>query len=140
MRILIILALSCQFCFAQNWQSLGSGLNYFTTSMYADSVGDQLLVSGWFSLADSQAVNGITYYDNTFHDMWPGFAYCPSGSAGGDIWTMQRFGSWIYFGGNFSCMGGLNNPNLARWDRNTWDTIPGGGIPYLGGVVRDMTV
>jgi hypothetical protein len=139
-RVLLIFLFSCQFCFAQNWQPLGSGLNYWTTSMYSDSTLDKLIINGWFSLADSIAVGGVTSYDDSFHSLPPGFNTSCQNSGGGDVRVMHRYGSWIYFGGNFSCVSGHDNTHaIARWNGSVWDSVPGGGVPFQNGVVNDMT-
>jgi len=142
-RIVLVLMLVSRCCLAQHWQSMGSGLDWYTTKLYEDTVSDQLFVGGAFGFANSQIVRSTA--------TWNGFAWgplgvgtnvCPWGSGGGyNVWAIVRYGGYIYFGGNFDCVANLDNTkSFARWSGSAWDSVPGGKIPSSGGVVDDLIV
>jgi len=139
-KFFLIFTLCCQFCFAQNWQTLGYGLSWNTTCMYEDTVTDQLFVGGNFGLADSQVVRFGAAYNGAWSALGMGFNVCSWGSGLGNPWAITRYGSHIYFGGNFACAGNIDNTNsFARWNGVAWDSVPGGKISY-GGVLKDIIV
>ena len=140
-RLSVLFIVISSGCPAQNWQTLGTGLSWYTTCMYNDTFSDQLFVGGAFGQADSQVVRFAATYNNTWNPLGIGFNVCSWGSGLGNPWAIARYGSHVYFGGNFDCAGSIDGTqSFARWDGTNWDSVPGGKIPFNSGVIRDMIV
>jgi trimeric autotransporter adhesin len=134
---LILLILCCQFCRAQNWQPLGSGLNWYAEIMYEDTVLDQLFIGGAFTSGNSLTMRHITAYDGVFNPLQQGLNQCPFGSGQGRPFAIVRYNGWIYVAGNFSCVSGVSNTKaLARWNGTVWDSVGSG----VNGTVYDLQV
>lgn len=134
---LLILILCCQFCYAQNWQPLGSGLNWYAETMYEDTVLDQLFIGGAFTSGNSLTMRHISAYDGIFNPLQQGLNQCPFGSGQGRPFAIVRYNGWIYVAGNFSCVSGVSNTRaLARWNGTIWDSVGSG----VNGTVYDLQV
>lgn len=143
MRIVIsifILATGCQLLFSQNWQPLQGNLEWYTTCLYSDSISNQLFVGGRFKEVNNQTQWGIaTYNGSQWGQLGSGIDDSSLTSRPAKTTSIIRYGSDIIVGGWFAKAGGLNTPALAKWDGNSWDTVPGALMKPLD-IVNDMLV
>lgn len=136
-----LLFLSSTFCSAQNWASLGLGLQNFgsPSCMYTDTVSGLLYVGGQFNTVDGNPVRGIASWNgsawNSLGDGLDSFPLSPS--LPGYPRGMVRWGNYLYVCGGFIRVGEISSRYLARWDGTTWDTIPGG---QPNNIVSDLLV
>lgn len=140
MRILVLLFcfLVSQSCFAQHWSSLGSGLNHYSTKLYADSLTDRLYAAGTFTVVDGDSIWGIA--------SWNGYQWDSLGNGidnnglsnyAANIWGLCQQGNYLYAGGNFRCAGYTNVTGFARWDGTNWYSVPG-AVLSSETVVKDI--
>ena len=137
----LLLTLLCQCCFAQHWQSLGTGLASFTstTDIFTDTVFNKLYVAGPFTRVDGDTVWGIASWDGSNWDsLGHGIDRFALGNfPPGNTWGMAHYGGYLYIGGSFTLTGYDSSLFLSRWDGTNWSAIPGG---QPNGVVDDMLV
>jgi len=132
--------MGCQFLYSQNWQPLQGNLEWYTTCLYADSVSDQIFVGGRFKEVNNQTQWGIATYDGTqWGQLGSGIDDSSVTNRPAKTTSIIRYGNDIIIGGWFAKAGGLNTPALAKWDGNTWDTVPGALMKPLD-IVNDMLV
>lgn len=126
-RILFILFITLANCLpAQNWQTLGSGLNYGVRSMFEDSIANLLYVGGDFTSAGGIYTRGIASWNgNSWDSLGRGLDnYPPMSSSSTFPNAICRFNNELYIGGNFTKVDTITSPYLARWDGTTWNTLP----------------
>jgi hypothetical protein len=124
---IVLLSLFCQCCFAQHWQSLGTGLNYAATCFFSDTVSDRLYVGGPFTRVNNDTVWGIASWNgNSWDSLGHGIGRFTNNFLPGNTWGMTHFGNDLYVGGNFKWTGNASSKYLSRWDGTNWNTIQGG--------------
>jgi hypothetical protein len=125
---IVLLSLFCQCCFAQHWQSLGTGLNYTASCFFSDTVSDRLYIAGPFTKVDNDTVWGIASWDgNSWDSLGHGIERYPNGPyPSANTWGMARVGGYLYVGGNFKWTGYAQSKHLSKWDGTNWSPIAGG--------------
>lgn len=107
---------------AQNWQGLGSGLNYSVTGMFTDTVDNLLYVGGQFSMVDGKNFKGFAKWDGTKWDsVGLGINY---NVMYGNTFAIARYNNEIYVGGNFENVGGIPSNYIGKWNGAAWDSLP----------------
>lgn len=138
--ITILIFFSCQYCSAQYWQPLQSGLEWYTTCLYSDSVSNELFVGGRFLEVDNNAQWGIaTYNGNAWSALGSGIDDASITNRPAKITSFVQYNSEVYVGGWFTMAGGLNTPAFAQWDGMNWDTVPG-ALMKSTDIINDMLV
>lgn len=125
------LLLGTQFCFAQNWTSLGIGPNNPVTKLFVDSVDNLMYVGGGgFTEVNGDTMWGIAGWDGSQWDsLGHGIDRYPMGpNMPANILGMARYGNFLYAGGSFRVAGNIATTALARWNGTDWDSVPGGYI------------
>ncbi len=111
---------------AQHWQALGTGFNFQTRVMYADTLDNYLYVAGRFYKTDNKAIKGIARW-NGFQ--WDSLASGIDGLANAPNYPPQntlaitRFQNKLYVGGAFASLGNIPARSIGTWDGNIWDTL-----------------
>ena len=132
-RILVILILSANFVCAQNWVSLGTGLNDQSRVLYSDSVSGRIFVGGNFSFVNGRYQKTIAAWDGTEWD-----TLIAGINDGNPVLTITRYQNNIYAGGAFEFLysspyHGIVN-GFTRWNGTTWDSLNIGfhnsGVPF----------
>ena len=127
-RILVILILSANFVCAQNWVSLGTGLNNQARVLYSDSISNKLFVGGNFAIVDGHDDYAICAWNGSNWDtLNGGIGCCNSGNSANPVITITRFQNNLYAGGSFIYLhhppwNGLVN-GFASWNGTIWDSI-----------------
>jgi hypothetical protein len=102
---------------------MSSGFTQITgvRSMYYDTLGKQLYVSGQFKKADNKYVWGIARWKNNKWDsLSGGFTKFPNQAGSSNIspfcWQMIRFQNKLFCIGNLVWVNGKNQYNMGVWD------------------------
>jgi hypothetical protein len=120
-----------------SWQSVGNqfaqgGASFdsvVTMTVYDDGTGPALYVGGDFSTQSLPHIRDLAKWDGA---SWtaPG-----NGVFGWNVTELTVFddgaGPKLYVGGDFTSVGGIPMPDLARWDGSAWSTL-GVGSPQVG--------
>lgn len=108
----------------QNWETFGGGASQFIRTMYTDSVNGLLYIGGNFLHVGGMSVKNIV--------SWDGIQWDTLGSGIGNdnsynsVRSICRYQDKLYFGGDFRAVAGnVFVRNIATWDGNTWDSLPG---------------
>lgn len=134
MFLLLIMLLLNKYCFCQTFTSLPPGFGNSVRSLFIDSISNILYAGGEFD----NFSNGGT----VFHvAQWNGSQWNSLGAGVlGNVYSIAKFNSEIYVGGNFPIAGTVTAYGLSRWDGFSWD-VPGGNanLPQWS-VVWDLNV
>ena len=100
------------------WYAMGEGTNgpvyaIFPSSSYSEGGG---YLGGDFTTADGKEISYIAEIDQWGN--W--YSLTPTVNA------IAVIDSYVYAGGAFSSLGGVDVINLARWDGSVWSELPGG--------------
>ncbi len=120
------------------WESVGAGFNWYVNALavFDDGTGPALYAGGSFS-------GGLARWNGkSWEIVGGGVRYTSS-----DIWipsveTLAVFddggGNALYVGGAFTRAGSVNTDGLARWDGNTWASLP--AFSGFAGNTRTLSV
>lgn len=103
------------------WSPLGSGMDHNVFAL-APGPGGELYAAGGFMTAGGEAANQVARWDGEqWHPLGsgtqPAFAGHPAMALAVDA------DGTVYLGGSFDAAGGLDSPNLARWDGRRWSRV-----------------
>jgi hypothetical protein len=143
MRKLILLVFMFSFAGvnAQNWSTVGKGMNVnqiYSGSVYAfDTLDGNLYVGGTFDSAGGGPANCIAE--------WNGANWAPLGSGLNiissyryGVFTMTVYNGNLYVGGGFDSAGGSPANQIAEWNGIKW--MPLGNALNRGSIVNSLTV
>ncbi|MCC7332538.1 MAG: T9SS type A sorting domain-containing protein [Flavobacteriales bacterium] len=117
---------------AQNWVSLGNGLDFLTREFYTDTVTNRLYAIGYFTYADDTVlVNGVTYWDGIkWNDLDSGNTSCPFNC--NPIKSIYSYQNNIYVGGDFFTFKNIPNTKfITRFNGVNWESIGNANNPIL---------
>jgi trimeric autotransporter adhesin len=120
--LLLLTVISLNFAQAQNWDSVGAGINHQGVSALAVYSGE-LYAGGRFSTAGGVQVNNIAKWNGT---SWSAVGSGINGVKGA-INTLIIYNGSLYAGGGFDSAGGIQASNIAEWNGTTWSAV-GTGI------------
>ena len=110
-----------------SWEPAGFGLSEGSVSalcVFDDGSGPALYAGGDFEKSGRDPMFGIARWDGT---KWSAVG---SGIFGGSVFDMAVFdngtGPALYVAGEFSSVGGVFSPRIARWDGTEWTGVDGG--------------
>lgn len=116
--------------YSQSWVPVSSSTNWSVSSLYNDTVTDQLYVGGYFTVIGGIAANRIAVYDgNSWASLGQGVNDYP-------VSCITRFNGEIYAGGGFDSAGNIKANNVARWSGTSWNKLGNG----TNGWVKTMCV
>lgn len=118
---------------AQNWESLGNGLDFLAREFYTDTVTNRLYAIGVFIYADDTvAVNNIAYWDGIkWNDLDSGNTSCPLNC--NPITSITTFQGDVYIAGQFTTFHNVPNTKfMARFNGTNWESIgnTNGGLSF----------
>ncbi|MCH8902629.1 MAG: T9SS type A sorting domain-containing protein [Bacteroidetes bacterium] len=108
---------------AQQWQSIGSGLNGEVKSMVVNPAGDKLYIAGKFTVADGVSVRNIVCWDGSN-------MIALNGLESDSLNNLDQIDGIIYFNGDLYAIGTIflssdtNWYYIAKWDGTNWSGIP----------------
>jgi hypothetical protein len=116
-------------CAAQNWTSLGRGMNWEVKNMFTDTIANLLYIAGDFATADTVIAPGIVSWNgSSFSKMGCAFNWnCSdtnirnSSLAGG--FAICRYKGDLYVGGGFVTAENKPIKYLAKWNGTSWDSV-----------------
>jgi len=123
--ILIIGLISYNVVLAQDWQSMGSGMDRTVRTIVADTINNILYAGGTFITAGSDSVGCLAQWDDSgWSDMDNG-ASSPNGLGGIFCHTVYAM---TMFQGSLHTVAELSDYNtidfsFAKWNGTTWDSI-----------------
>lgn len=139
----IIKSTLCALCIfsnsiAQNWDSLGQGVDWPVRSLYTDTVDHVLYVGGSFINGGGIGARGIASWDGTSWDtLGRGIEnYPPIGSTSGYPLSMCRYNNQLHIGGDFHQAGTINAVGIAKWDGTSWYSISSGTNGIIAKIMR----
>jgi len=116
---------------AQNWSSLGSGVNNYVHALTVYN--SNLIVAGRFTIAGGNTANNIIKWNGT---SWSTL----SSGLNGIVFSLTTYNSELCVGGSFSTAGGIPANGIAAWNETNWLNLgagmqhvmpsPGTGIVY----------
>ncbi len=124
---------------SQSWESLGSGLECFTSycATYAVAVGaEQVYFGGDFVVAGGQSAFRAAAWDVAGSAWEPLYAGAGGKGLDGHINAIVAKGTDVYVGGEFRRAGPIGADGIARWDTltHTWHALGDG----VAGMVQTM--
>ncbi len=108
---------------AQNWETLGEGVNITARDLYTDTLTNRLYAIGVFTLADDTVdVGGVTYWDGIqWNALDSGNTECPSCNP---ITSITTFQGEVYIAGQFTSFANVPNTKfMARYNGTTWESM-----------------
>jgi len=120
------------------WAPLGSAPGKVVEALrgFDDGTGPALYAGGEFESIGTAPARGFAKWDGT---TWSEVGGGITGTLA-DVVAMAEFddgsGRALYVAGQFSTIGGVSAPNIARWDGTSWSSV-GGGISHY---VMDLAV
>lgn len=119
--VIIFCLLFCQFCLnGQNWQSLGTHINWGVNNLYGDTINHRLIAVGPFNTIDTVSCPGIAVWNDT---VWQPFL----ASTGNQPRSIVLFQGSYYVTGTAS--GGV-----SKWTGSSWSEVGhvyGSGYAYF---------
>lgn len=108
----------------RTWTSMGPGLD--STILTAVSLGDRVIVGGWFTRAGSIAANHVAEYDG---HSWRALGV----GLDGPVRALALHEGRVVAGGSFRTSGGVDVNGVAVWNGESWE-------PMGGGILRDGSI
>ena len=113
--LLIIFLLFSSNLFAQNWASIGSGLDRVVHCFYEDTIDNVLYVGGSFRTANNDTVSGIFKWNGSeIIQLGLGFDY-QMGTFPSPVTSIIRYNNEIYATGFFSKADSIQVNSIAKW-------------------------
>lgn len=122
----IAILFHCQFCFAQNWQSLIGCPNRYLNGFYEDTTTGKFYVTGTYSQISSNDYRGIATWSGTSWDSLGCGIDDTVATFPGNMHSVVRFGNDIVIGGAFRTAGTITSNFMARWNGTQWNSNFGG--------------
>lgn len=122
------------------WLSLGKGIDHGARALAADDEGNIYLGGSDQHLAQAGniPINGVGMWNGVYWSaVGPGEDDSGFG-VDGTVLTILADGDEIYFGGQFTAIGGISAANIAKWNRSTgvWSALGSG----MNAAVLDLTL
>jgi len=119
----ILLLLGPQFCGAQSWSPVSSGItgDVVNTTWSLFAYDSMLYAGGRFYMAGGTYTNDIA--------QWNGVSWNKVGTGtGGNVNAMAWYNGNLYAGGQFDTMGGVIAHYIATWNGSSWDSVGKNGM------------
>jgi hypothetical protein len=119
--MMVLLIISCTMVHAQNWLTVGTGVNNNVYGFTKDTVNNVLYVSGRFTDASGTTANRVA--------KWNGSSWSNVGSGfDSDVNAIyyDHNSTTLYAGGSFTFSGITPITRIAKWDGTTWSALGSG--------------
>lgn len=110
-----------------SWAAYGAGMDGEVLAL-CEHEGD-MIVGGRFGTANNVPVNGIARSVGTTFEPISDW----TGAASDNVKALLSHGGYLYAGGDFSSLEGVEADNFIRWDGSAWSEV-GGGVDGSGHV------
>ena len=130
--LFILFIILSQNIYAQNWQTLGHGVNNSVNELYSDTTDNLLYIGGRFSSSDSITTNGVAIWDGeSFTPLASGLDVCNIWQCPNPIIPQTRYNDLIFFSTYVNTVDNVPINGMCTWDGIQWDAF--GSFTSLNG-------
>ena len=123
---------------AQNWQSLGTGLDCQVYCFFEDTNQHALYIGGTFKISGGDTIPGIAKWDGqNYYPLGCGMDWdcttvlCP-GCFPNHVLSIVKYKNELYATGGFNRADNITVNGIAKWDGNSWTGF-GNGLRFTNG-------